>query len=85
MISLRPLAITALGGALFVGAMGWSGDLQLGSEGTLVPEAEARIGNPYTPMSYAGVARRTSRRAAYRSAAYNQSYYNANYYAPNCY
>jgi hypothetical protein len=27
-------------------------------------EAEARIGRPLTPMSYAGVARRTTRRAA---------------------
>jgi hypothetical protein len=30
--------------------------------------AEAYIGNPLTPMSYAGVARRTTRRAAYAGA-----------------
>nr|WP_249734094.1 hypothetical protein [Bradyrhizobium sp. sGM-13] len=29
----------------------------------LVSSAEARIGRPLTPMSYAGVARRTTRRA----------------------
>jgi hypothetical protein len=31
--------------------------------GSLVSQAEARIGRPMTPMSYAGVARRTTRRA----------------------
>lgn len=31
---------------------------------SLVGEAEARIGRPLTPMSYAGVARRTVRRCA---------------------
>jgi hypothetical protein len=36
---------------------------------TLTSTAEARIGRPLTPMSYAGVARRTTRRAAYVGAA----------------
>ena len=31
--------------------------------------AEARIGHPLTPLSYAGVARRTTRRVEYRTAA----------------
>ena len=40
-----------------------------GSE-ALLSTAEARIGRPLTPMSYAGVARRTTRRAvAYGAAA----------------
>ena len=34
-----------------------------------VSRAEARIGRPLTPMSYAGVARRTTRRAYYGAAA----------------
>jgi hypothetical protein len=34
-------------------------------------QAEAVIGRPATPMSYAGVARRTTRRAAYAGAAYH--------------
>jgi hypothetical protein len=34
-----------------------------------VPAAEAVVGRPLTPVSYAGVARRTSRRCA--SGAYN--------------
>ena len=33
--------------------------------GVVVPWAEARIGRPLTPLSYAGVARRTTRRAIY--------------------
>jgi hypothetical protein len=36
--------------------------------GPLMKQAQAYIGNPLTPMSYAGVARRTTRRAAYASA-----------------
>lgn len=38
-------------------------------QGSLVTQAEARIGRPLTPMSYAGVARRTTRRAVYGAAA----------------
>lgn len=34
-----------------------------------IRSAEARIGRPLTPMSYAGVARRTTRRAIYGTAA----------------
>jgi hypothetical protein len=39
----------------------WSGEIFPG----LVSEAQAIIGRPLTPMSYAGVARRTVRRCAY--------------------
>jgi hypothetical protein len=35
----------------------------------LVPEAHAIVGMPLTPMSYAGVARRTTRRVVYTEAA----------------
>ena len=38
-------------------------------EGSLTTSAEARIGRPLTPMSYAGVARRTTRRAVGYGAA----------------
>ena len=42
--------------------------------GAFVPEAQAIIGRPLTPLSYAGVARRTTRRAvAY--GAYARPYY----------
>jgi hypothetical protein len=50
---------TILGSA----AMLWSGQLTLDRTSSLVSSAEARIGRPLTPMSYAGVARRTTRRA----------------------
>ena len=53
-------------------------------------EAHAIIGRPLTPMSYAGVARRTTRRAAYAGAAYGyggygygyRGYYGGGYVAP---
>jgi hypothetical protein len=38
-------------------------------DGSLVTSAEARIGRPLTPLSYAGVARRTTRRAVAVGAA----------------
>jgi hypothetical protein len=58
--SLIRLAIaTVVGGA----ALFWSGQLPSDSTPSLVSSAEARIGRPLTPMSYAGVARRTTRRA----------------------
>jgi hypothetical protein len=54
------LSIAAiLGGAAFL----WSGQLSLNPMSSLVSSAEARVGRPLTPMSYAGVARRTTRRA----------------------
>jgi hypothetical protein len=51
-------------------AAGFSG-LALDKHAARLPSlttAEAYIGNPMTPMSYAGVARRTTRRAAYAGA-----------------
>lgn len=38
-------------------------------DSVLMTSAEARIGRPLTPMSYAGVARRTTRRAVAVGAA----------------
>ena len=40
------------------------------SGGILVKDAEARVGRPLTPVSYAGVARRTTRRRVVRTSAY---------------
>jgi hypothetical protein len=56
---IRLSIATIVGGAAFI----WSGQLPLDSQTSLVSSAEARIGRPLTPMSYAGVARRTTRRA----------------------
>ena len=52
------IATVLAGTALF-----WGGQLPLDRHSSLVSSAEARIGRPLTPMSYAGVARRTTRRA----------------------
>ena len=56
---------TILGG----GAFFWGGQLPRDGQSSLVSSAEARIGRPLTPMSYAGVARRTTRRAVAVGAA----------------
>jgi hypothetical protein len=50
----------------------WSGQLTL--EHSLVSSAEARIGRPLTPLSYAGVARRTTRRAVAVGVAAGAAY-----------
>ena len=47
-----------------------------------VSTAEARVGRPLTPMSYAGVARRTTRRAVAVGAAGAAAY--GAYAAPGC-
>ena len=48
---------------------GFSTDWDWANYSPLFSSAEARIGRPLTPMSYAGVARRTTRRAYYGAAA----------------
>src|SRR3712207_2267303 len=82
---LRLLARAAL--ALVAGGAAplWSGG---GSDpsSAFISQAEARVGRPATPMSYAGVARRTTRRsvaygAAAGAAAAGTYYY---YAAPGC-
>jgi hypothetical protein len=59
----RKLTMAALGIGVFAGAMCWSGDVSQSEHGTLSSQANARVGRPLTPVSYAGVARRTTRRA----------------------
>lgn len=46
---------------------------QVGLDGSLVSEAEAVVGRPLTPVSVAGVARRTTRRTIRRTAVYAAS------------
>jgi hypothetical protein len=62
---LRLSLATILGGA----ALFWGGQLPFDQQTSLVSSAEARVGRPLTPMSYAGVARRTTRRAVAVGAA----------------
>ena len=54
------LLMTGLAAALWV----CSGSVGLHPYGGLVAPADARVGRPATPVSYAGVARRTSVRVA---------------------
>jgi hypothetical protein len=83
------LAVIAGFGCLFV-----SENVLLIKSGSLVTEAHAVIGRPLTPMSYAGVARRTTYRAygaavvahpVYPAAVYATPVYGAPVYAaPVC-
>ncbi len=64
---IRLIKTTMLAGlAIATGVAGllWSGDLAPNHGTRLVSEAHAIVGRPLTPVSYAGVARRTVRRCA---------------------
>ena len=74
LMSRAVLALVAGGAALLFEVAG------PGSGGALIGRAEARVGRPATPMSYAGVARRTTRRAVAAGAAAGTVYYAA----PGC-
>jgi|AP12_2_1047962.scaffolds.fasta_scaffold32126_2 hypothetical protein len=63
----RIARISLLAGvALAAGSAGlfWNGETVPTRGASLVNEAQALIGRPMTPLSYAGVARRTVRRCA---------------------
>ena len=77
-IPLRFLVAAAAG----VFGLFWSGDVSPNRETALMSTAQARIGRPLTPMSYAGVARRTTRRAVAVGAAGAAVYGGAVYAAP---
>ncbi len=64
---MRKMIILTAAATLFAGAMLWNGNTDV--RHGVVSVSEARIGRPLTPMSYAGVARRTTRRAVYGTAA----------------
>ena len=66
-ISLRKMLLLLTATVGFAGALLWNGKADI--EQGLVSAADARVGRPLTPMSYAGVARRTTRRAVYGTAA----------------
>lgn len=66
---LRKTAMLVLGAVVFVGGFTWDGRVSSITEMTLIAPAFARVGRPLTPVSYAGVARRTTRRAVAVGAA----------------
>src|SRR5262249_25384316 len=53
---------------VFAVAFFWSGEVAINGQSAIVSTAHAAIGRPATPLSYAGVARRTTRRAVAVSA-----------------
>ena len=57
----RKLIVFTAAAVAVAGGLFWNGDTIL--DQGLISSAEARVGRPLTPMSYAGVARRTTRRA----------------------
>ena len=62
MIILRKLTIGASAAIAFAAGLFWN-DTGNVFDRSFLAEAQARVGRPLTPMSYAGVARRTTRRA----------------------
>jgi hypothetical protein len=63
-------------------ALFWNGNLPLNTRSSFVSSAEAIIGRPLTPLSYAGVARRTTARAVGVGVAAGAVYGGAVYGAP---
>jgi hypothetical protein len=61
---VKTTLLAAAAVAATVTGLFWSGEIIPSGNSGLVTEAHAIIGRPLTPMSYAGVARRTVRRCA---------------------
>ena len=80
MTAVRKIWIGAAAMAALVAGLSWNGTPRIGESG-FFSEAQARVGRPLTPMSYAGVARRTTRRAVAVGAAAGAA---GAYYAPSC-
>jgi hypothetical protein len=84
MSGLRMLSRTVLALLTGVAALLWNDDGPAPSD-WLASQAEARVGRPATPMSYAGVARRTTRRSVAYGAAAGAAAAGTYYYAaPGC-
>jgi hypothetical protein len=66
---MRPVTRKLVLGTAFVALFGTDAGSDAPFVVRFVPEAQAIIGMPFTPMSYAGVARRTTRRIVYTDAA----------------
>ena len=67
MISSGKVITLCVGLAAFAAGLSWNGTSAVTNG--VFSEAQARVGRPLTPMSYAGVARRTTRRAVAVGAA----------------
>jgi hypothetical protein len=78
--SMRKTNVLLAAVVAFAAALLWNGTA--GLERGLISASEARVGRPLTPMSYAGVARRTTRRAVVAGSAVAAGAYA--YGAPGC-
>ena len=78
-MTVSRMIVTVAGATALAAGLFWNGDTVI--DNGLVTSAEARIGRPLTPMSYAGVARRTTRRAVAVGAGAAAA---GAYYAPSC-
>jgi hypothetical protein len=67
MISTRKVIMVAAALTALTAGLSWNGGNVITNG--VFGEAQARIGRPLTPMSYAGVARRTTRRTVAVGAA----------------
>ena len=76
----RQATLALITGLSAAAMLTWNGHAPR-SPADLIGKAEARIGRPLTPMSYAGVARRTTRRAGAVGAA-GAAAAGTYYYAP---
>ena len=81
--SINRLLRITLSAVTGIGCLFLSENISLTKPESLVTTAEARIGRPLTPMSYAGVARRTTRRAVVGGAAVSAATAGA-YYGAGC-
>ena len=86
-VSTKKFVQIALAATMAVAALFANENFAQIATGAFVPEAAAWIGRPLTPMSYAGVARRTTRRAyGYGvGGVYGAPLYGAPAYAAGCY
>jgi hypothetical protein len=82
-LSTKTLVHIVLAGVVGTGGLLVGEKIFLTKPESLVATATARVGRPATPMSYAGVARRTHRRAVYGTAAVGAAAYGA-YRRPGC-
>jgi hypothetical protein len=80
MISSRKAILLAAAVAAFAAGLSWNGSSSVVESG-FFSKAQARVGRPLTPMSYAGVARRTTRRAVAAGAAVGAA---GVYYGSSC-
>ncbi|MFT6671240.1 MAG: hypothetical protein ACJAVZ_002712 [Afipia broomeae] len=79
--SRKVIMLTAVLSA-FAAGLSWNGGGDVGNG--IFSEAQARVGRPLTPMSYAGVARRTTRRAVAAGAAVGAVGAAGAYYGSSC-